>query len=519
MAGEEGARFQALPDEMADIELEPAPPRWRVRYGLVAFAAAAACVFVLQAGPEAPTVETEPSIDEFPGKDIVFEPDEENDFYGEEEPSEFEEFPEEAYGPMHANATLATLLDFPTSIEEANDFMAAQPELAKELLQQAPLSRIEALFKNFLLTYGSTATDGTEVNSYDSEDEHEYRFGVFQKSLQEIINLNLDSKKSDPRMDRARYGITQLVDWDESDFDIISNGSFEEVSLPEPAEEAGPAEPTDLLVQQPACHMYYPDLGPSIDQGKCGNCWAHATDAVLRTGIWKRFKKDPGYLSTQYLVDCDPGNAYTKGVMKKCYTKGVTGPVGPTTPVGKTVRSKPTLNGVKGCCGGNKMEALSWIARAGGVPTKAAYGAEISTNKPTTAWKCKQNTRKLVTTDGPIPIKGEYMMSRYLCGTGGLSVGIWVDGKGVQHYMGGVIRTCPAPRGSTNHAVEVLGLDKTYSGGPIWIVRNSWGTKWGVNLKRPYSKGGGYFLLQYGKNMCNVAVSPVAAKNVRYTTR
>jgi cathepsin H len=47
-----------------------------------------------------------------------------------------------------------------------------------------------------------------------------------------------------------------------------------------------------------------------------------------------------------------------------------------------------------------------------------------------------------------------------------------------------------------NHAVVAVGLDETEDGIPFYIVRNSWGTSWGME---------GYFWIKRGENLCGLS--------------
>ena len=64
-------------------------------------------------------------------------------------------------------------------------------------------------------------------------------------------------------------------------------------------------------------------------------------------------------------------------------------------------------------------------------------------------------------------------------------------------YNGGVYSVPNCPTNKHNHAVAIVGwgTDAT-TGMDYWIMRNSWGTDWGLD---------GYFYMERGVNMCCVA--------------
>ena len=57
------------------------------------------------------------------------------------------------------------------------------------------------------------------------------------------------------------------------------------------------------------------------------------------------------------------------------------------------------------------------------------------------------------------------------------SVVVGYDGKRLQSYTGGVINTEPCKY--YNHAVNVVGYVNSGPDAPYYIIRNSWGPKWG----------------------------------------
>ncbi|NXG69660.1 CATH protein, partial [Baryphthengus martii] len=65
------------------------------------------------------------------------------------------------------------------------------------------------------------------------------------------------------------------------------------------------------------------------------------------------------------------------------------------------------------------------------------------------------------------------------------------------HYRKGVYSNprCEHTPDKVNHAVLAVGYGEE-NGTPYWIVKNSWGSLWGMD---------GYFLIERGKNMCGLA--------------
>ncbi|GCC34642.1 hypothetical protein chiPu_0013117 [Chiloscyllium punctatum] len=75
-----------------------------------------------------------------------------------------------------------------------------------------------------------------------------------------------------------------------------------------------------------------------------------------------------------------------------------------------------------------------------------------------------------------------------------------VDAVSWQDYLGGIIQH-HCSQGKSNHAVVITGYDTT-GDIPYWIVRNSWGTTWGID---------GYVYIKMGRNICGIADSVAVA--------
>lgn len=152
--------------------------------------------------------------------------------------------------------------------------------------------------------------------------------------------------------------------------------------------------------------------------------------------------------------------------------------------------------GNKGCDGGFKSEALTYIKDNRGVEAEETY--------PYTATDfegCRFNASRVVARvsgyeklaeDG-----NEAWMKALLYEAGPLAVSIKAP-EGFRHYSSGVFydKMCAVSGG--NHAVVVVGYG-TENGQDYWLVKNSWGWEWGLK---------GYIKMSRNRqNNCKIASS------------
>ena len=82
---------------------------------------------------------------------------------------------------------------------------------------------------------------------------------------------------------------------------------------------------------------------------------------------------------------------------------------------------------------------------------------------------------------------------------------ILIDATLLQFYHSGVWESSFCHEDTPDHAVLLVGYG-THKGlfeeKPYWLVKNSWGEKWGQK---------GYFMMVRGKNMCGVVEEVVTA--------
>ncbi|CAM8908871.1 unnamed protein product [Rhodiola kirilowii] len=174
------------------------------------------------------------------------------------------------------------------------------------------------------------------------------------------------------------------------------------------------------------------------DQGDCGSCWSFSSTGAIE-GINKIVNGDLVSLSEQELVDCDSTN--------------------------------------DGCEGGYMDYAFEWVVSNGGIDTEADYPY---TGEDGTCNTTKEET-KAVTIDGYEDV--DESDSALLCATVNQPISVGIDGGTLdfQLYTSGIYNgDCSSDPDDIDHAVLVVGYGSE-DGEDYWIVKNSWGTSWGID--------------------------------------
>jgi cathepsin F/cysteine peptidase B len=270
---------------------------------------------------------------------------------------------------------------------------------------------------------------------YKSDEEFFYRFSVFQDNLKMIDELNQNSTG-------AVYGVTVFSDLTQQEF--VELYLMKNLPVHEPIEELEVPE----NIEAPATFDWRSQAAVSAvkNQGQCGSCWAFSAVENIES-VWKLAGHPMTLLSEQQVVDCD----------KDCY----------------------------GCGGGWPYRAMNYIVQAGGIDTESTY--------PYTARNgaCRFNPGNVgakIKSYKSIP-KNEASIRDSLTTTSPFS--ICVDANKWSSYRSGVMRSTQCGK-SIDHCVQLVGYDSTASV-PFWIVRNSWGTGWGIS---------GYIQLEMNKDTC-----------------
>ncbi|PRP83752.1 hypothetical protein PROFUN_09084 [Planoprotostelium fungivorum] len=297
-------------------------------------------------------------------------------------------------------------------------------------------------FKNHLKKYGK---------HYDNPVEFAKRLSIYAKHRAQQILHNL----------KTTYNLqfkNGTVGWEEELNEFADEASEEFVKrlgLPPgpPPNNTDDFSPASIFYQGQNVKRGLIDwraqgkVGSVKDQKQCGSCWTFSASAVIETCVAIATGSVPD-MSEQQFQDCldskrcSPGGGWPAGAIDFAKKQG------------QSFERDYPYQGHDGSC---------------------------------------HSTSKTAHVGQRISGKGEADLERMLQ-TGAVSVAL--DASTLQHYGGGVI---DAPSSSaTNHAVTVVALTSDCAGraAQCWVVKNSWGSRWGEN---------GFFRVVKGKNSIGVA--------------
>lgn len=200
------------------------------------------------------------------------------------------------------------------------------------------------------------------------------------------------------------------------------------------------------------------------EQHKCGSCWAFATTALLEF----KFRRDRNIsvaipLSEQVLFDCTEHPFKWGAIVPKCYR------------------------------GGNLPRAMKFAQK---------YGVRLESTNPYRAsgGKCDLSQRFFKLYDmeiWSIDDKNEDTIKEAVYRYGPISCALEIPASSFEKYDGKRVYGCKRSMWEivAYHAVSIVGYGTDPQEGDYWIVRNSWGSKWGEN---------GYMRMARNINACNI---------------
>ncbi|XP_076888222.1 vanillin synthase-like [Bidens hawaiensis] len=310
-------------------------------------------------------------------------------------------------------------------------------ELETSVLQVIGRTHHALAFARFVHSYGK---------KYQTSDEMKRRYSIFVQSLETITSHNNKGLS-------YTLGINEFADMTWEEFSKSKLGASQNCS----ATKKGNHKLTDDILPLTQDWREAGIVSPVKTQGSCGACWTFSTTGALEAAYAQAYGK-PVNLSEQQLLDCagDYNNF--------------------------------------GCKGGLPSQAYEYIMYNGGLDTEEAYpyiGEDDRDCEYSQEKAAVQVVNVVNITEG-----SEDELKHAVGVVRPVSVAFQVVPP-FGLYSGGVFTSDVCHNGSmdVNHAVVAVGYG-VENGVPYWLMKNSWGTKWGLN---------GYFKMEMGKNMCGMS--------------
>jgi cathepsin L len=263
---------------------------------------------------------------------------------------------------------------------------------------------------------------------YSCEKETEYRLGVFANNAEFVRNWDEEARG-------FSVGLNEFADMTNEEFRAMYNGLNITVELPESIEEVDVSALADQVDWRTKGIVT-----PVKNQGQCGSCWSFSTTGSVEGAHAQRTGKLVS-LSEQNLVDCS------------------------------------SAQGNDGCNGGLMDDAFQYIISNGGIDTEASY--------PYTAEDgyCQYNAANCgstLATYSDVTSGSESALQTASANIGPVSVAIDASQSSFQLYSSGVYYEPACSSTALDHGVLCVGYGST-GGQDYWIVKNSWGSDWGMN--------------------------------------
>ncbi|KAF8796171.1 Cathepsin L like protein [Argiope bruennichi] len=285
---------------------------------------------------------------------------------------------------------------------------------------------------------------------YDEREEIHRRM-IWEQKVSDVIRHNL---YYDLGLHSYRKGINEYSDLEHDEFVRTFNGFRRHLG-----------QKSNASSWVPVFNVQIPDqvdwrtkglVTPVKNQQQCGSCWAFSTTGSLE-GQHKKKTGQLVSLSEQNLVDCS----------------------GP--------------EGNQGCEGGLMDQAFQYIKDNKGIDTEDSY--PYTAEDGTCHFK-KSSVGATVTGYVDIPTGDEEALKQAVATVGPISVAIDASQDSFQTYQDGIYDEPQCSSDLLDHGVLVVGYG-TEDGSDYWLVKNSWGTSWGIN---------GYIKMSRNKNnQCGIA--------------
>ena len=281
--------------------------------------------------------------------------------------------------------------------------------------------------------------------------EFQSRFQIFKSNAQYVHQFNSAGNHT------FTVSLNKFADLTGKEFAAVYNG-LKVKSLPPRA------NPVDLnLIRLPASVDWRTKgaVTPIKNQGQCGSCWSFSTTGSTEGAHVLQARKSLVGLSEQNLVDCS--QSY----------------------------------GNEGCNGGLMDDAFKYIIANKGIDTEASYPYTAETG---TCHFNPANVAATLVSYQDVASESEPALTQAVAERGPVSVAIDASHNSFQLYSGGVYYEPECSTTALDHGVLAVGYGASGSQ-DYYIVKNSWGTDWGMN---------GYIWMSRNRNN-NCGISTMAS--------
>lgn len=336
------------------------------------------------------------------------------------------------------------------------------------------------------------------AKAYASDEQWQRAFSNYAENDKAITMFNAD--------------VTDPAEYDHTRFSDLSGKEFRGIYLPKVMyanEGRKDGELAEIASTDPPESIDWRNEGavtPVKDQAACGSCWAESAVGNMES-VWylahKDSLKEPMPLSVQQVLECDANDdacygGYPKGAYQYVIKHGGLA----------TMANYPYMEG------GQAAKSVHDICLANQTFNETC-GDGLCDDPPLTSWcdltcseKSKASFAKFSTWKA-LPTN-EDQIAVYLAQNGPVSVGLDASGgvlgilfPWLQFYKKGVASPsrCQSKFDKIDHGVLLAGYGED-GGKKYWLVKNSWGSKWGEE---------GYFRLLRGEAKCGINLMATAA--------
>ena len=210
-----------------------------------------------------------------------------------------------------------------------------------------------------------------------------------------------------------------------------------------------------------------------------------------------RFLLIPEHVSTvKHQGTCNSSVAFaTMGAIETCFSK-VTGTLGDLSEQ-QLIDCGFGHRGANGCKGASLDSYLDWLVRSRvSLVTEETYPyrfTDPSLTCPGDLDKAPSPRAQIISYFAPDNVT-EDQLAALVVRHGAIIAGV-ADNNKFQDYEGGIFAGCVSGISYYDHAVLVVGYGTTEEGEDYWLVKNSWGVRWGEE---------GFMRLKRGVNMCGI---------------